>query len=166
MSNVSVVLLADHGSWGLSRMEGSEAQNTKRALRVRDRHSQVRVKDFGEMSSVSIVVLSEQWWGRLVARKKKKKNSGQIWNFCFCATPVYSSEGKDIDRFCWLQQEERDLSMTSCVQTVCLCVSREVLWRKSQFRDVFLSQTWRANVLRKPRWCARLAVSFYELRLI
>lgn len=87
MSNVSVVLLADHGSWGLSRMEGSEAQNTKRALRVRDRHSQVRVKDFGEMSSVSIVVLSEQWWGRLVARKKNKKKQWPNMELLFLCHP-------------------------------------------------------------------------------
>lgn len=61
MSTVSIVLPADHGSLGLSRMEGSEAQNIKRAQGVRDRHSQARVKYFGEMSSVSIVILSEPW---------------------------------------------------------------------------------------------------------
>lgn len=61
MSTVSIVLPADHGSLGLSWMEGSEAQNTKRVQGVRDGHSQARVKDFGEMSSVSIVILSEPW---------------------------------------------------------------------------------------------------------
>ena len=61
MSTVSIVLPADHGNLGLSRMEGSKAQNTKLAQGIRDRHSQVRVKDFGEMSSVSIVIFSKLW---------------------------------------------------------------------------------------------------------
>lgn len=55
-STVSVVLLADHGSLGQSRMERSDAPNPKPAQRVWGRHSQARVKYFGEMSSVSIVV--------------------------------------------------------------------------------------------------------------
>lgn len=34
--------------------------------------------------------------------------------------------------------------MTCCAGTVCLCVSRE-LWRESQYSDIFLSWTWKAN---------------------
>lgn len=35
--------------------------------------------------------------------------------------------------------------MTCCAGTVCLCVSREVLGRESQYSDIFLSWTWKAN---------------------
>lgn len=73
MSTVSIVLAADHGSLRLSRMEGVGGTEYKvSAEYIRDRHSQAGVKDFGEMSSVSIVVLSELRWGRIEARKKKK----------------------------------------------------------------------------------------------
>lgn len=80
-------------------MGGTEYKTS--AVYIRDRHSQARVKDFGEMSSVSIVVLSEPRWGRIEARKK---NTGQIWNFCFRPTLVYNiegqKEGKDTDGLC------------------------------------------------------------------
>lgn len=50
ISTVSIVLPADHASPRPSRME---AQNTERAQNETD--SKARVKDFGVMSSVSIV---------------------------------------------------------------------------------------------------------------
>lgn len=130
---------------------------------VWDSHSQARVKDFGEMSSVSIVVLSEPQWGQIEARKKSTLAKYRTFVFML---PLFRAVkgrkgGDDIDF--WLQREK--IPQACCSRTVCLCVSREVLWRISQFSYVFSSQTWSANVLRKPRWCARPAVYFYELLL-
>lgn len=75
---------------GPSRMEGLEVQNTKQnGLRERDRQRGEGVKDFGEMSSVSIVVLSEPRQGRIVARNKRTPNADPL---CFSAIPVYMTE--------------------------------------------------------------------------
>ena len=157
ISTVSIVLPADHASPRPSRME---AQNTERAQNETD--SKARVKDFGVMSSVSIVD-----GAGLKPGGEKKSTLAKYGTFVF-VPPVFTASrgterGEGYRQICWLQQEERLIAAGTVCVRVCVCVSREVLWRNSQFRDMFLSQTWRANVLRKPRWCAGLAVSFYEL---
>lgn len=83
ISTVSIVLPADHASPRPSRME---AQNRERAQSETD--SKARVKDFGVMSSVSIVD-----GAGLKPGGERKNHTGQIWNFCFRATHVYSIEG-------------------------------------------------------------------------
>ena len=98
-----------------------EAQNTEQAQSETD--SKARVKDFGVMSSVSIVDGAGLKPG---GEKKTKKHTGQIWNFCFRATHVYSIEG-DRERgristdFVDCNRKRDSLLLGQCV-CVCVCV--------------------------------------------
>lgn len=89
------------------------------------------------MSSVSIVVfLSEPWCSPV---KGRKKHTLDIWKFLLschrCLQQLrLEREGKDIDRLCWLQQEERHITMAGCARTV-LCF----VCKRSRCADVIHS---------------------------
>lgn len=129
-----------------------------------DSHSQAVVKDFEGMSSVSIVVLSEPQWGQIEARKMS--TLAKYGTFVLMLPLFRAVKGRKEGGVLIVDCNGEKRPQAWCSRAVCLCVSREVLWRISQFSYMFSSQTWRANVLRKPRWCARPAVYLYRLSLL
>lgn len=107
-----------------------ETQNTERA-QIQDRHSQA-------MSSVSIVVLGEPRRGRIEAGQNK--NLPPKYRTFVFMPPLFTAlrdwkRGRILADFVDCNRK-KDLSMVCCAGTVCLCVSREVLWCNSQFRDM------------------------------
>lgn len=135
MSTVSVVLPADHGSRAVT--DGG----TEYRMSADTKQTQP-----GDVKCFSCCFRQDEEgpdWS-CTKKKEKKKTTGQIclvWNFCLL------KEGKDIGRFCWLQQEES----APCVQGQHVCVEAQTHSGLTQSLESLPHQP--QPVVRKPRWC-------------